>query len=57
MSRREARIERQLERELANQIKAARLKERIPPQSPRIEEEDSRTETRAPGKIQVPFSA
>jgi len=50
MSRREARIERQLERELANQIKAARLKERIPLQSPRIEEEDSRVRTPRAGQ-------
>jgi len=37
MSRREARIERQLERELALREKSARLKERIPVQGPRLE--------------------
>lgn len=36
MSRREARVERKLERKLANQEKSARLKERIPAQSPRL---------------------
>ena len=50
MSRREARIKRELERELANQQKAVRLKERLPPQSPRIEEMDGRARTARAGE-------